>query len=245
MITVKGTPTTLEKVRRAKVERPEWAASRWKGVRHSELLDTLFARFREDGTKVLDQKYVLTRGGTDMVATFGLRLRDLEAPDGTDFAMGVVNTNSGRSTLKVAVGATIQVCQNGMVSGEILLRRKHTAGLELECELNHAVDDYMVGVRGLGKEIASLKRTTLEAWQIDHVLMEAGRAGLMPWSRIGRVDKEFRSPRFEEFSGNTSWSLLNAFTYVAKMDPPHRQLREIHEFRKLLPTANRTVGLAV
>jgi len=85
--------------------------------------------------------------------------------------------------------------------------------------------------------VEDLRNNKLRPAQADEILMEAGRNRLMPWSRIGAVDKEYRNPTFAEHGRDTSWALLNAFTHTVKRNPPIEQMNQMNRFRALLPNA--------
>ena len=100
-----------------------------------------------------------------------------------------------------------------------------------------ALDDYTLETFKIPVIVAGLRKWDLIESEYEHCLVEAGRRGLMPWSRLGDVDKEYRNPRFsDEFGTENSWALLNAFTWVVKRNPPARQMEQIDGFRSMLPT---------
>jgi hypothetical protein len=82
--------------------------------------------------------------------------------------------------------------------------------------------------------VESMRERGLADSDSDRLLMQAGRKGLMPWSRIGMVDKEYREPRFGQFKKRNAWSLYNAFTYVVQKSPPHHQIPAINAFRQVV-----------
>ena len=65
--------------------------------------------------------------------------------------------------------------------------------------------------------------------------MEAGRQRLMPWSRIGKVDAEYRKPTFAEHGQGPRYALLQAFTNQVKQNAPLTQMTSMDRFRGLLP----------
>ena len=69
---------------------------------------------------------------------------------------------------------------------------------------------------------------------VDHALVEAGRRRLFPWSKLGRVERLWREPPHPEFRERTGWSLLNAFTDVAKRFSMAREMRVIDDLRRLV-----------
>ena len=108
---------------------------------------------------------------------------------------------------------------------------------DLENEIQDSLDEYRKQVIGIDQVVADLKETELPQKEADRVLMEAGRQRLMPWSRIGKVDAEYRKPTFAEHGQGTSYALLQAFTYHVKKNAPLTQMTSMNRFRELLPVA--------
>jgi len=237
VIVIKGSakPVTVSSLRKVKIDRPDWAKSQWKGILHSEMVDTLIGGIQKKGWTIPSEPALyLSRQGADLFGGIPVTIPKAKLPKGIQLSIGLINSNSGRSVIKIAIGATVTVCGNGMVTGEILLKKRHTKGLNLQEEIWEALEQYHSGALKVGDEVDQMRTVELDDFQKDSLLMQAGRSRLMPWSRIGRVDKEYNSPRFDDFRPRTMWSLFNAFTYVVKMDPPHRQMDEIYKFRNLL-----------
>jgi len=82
--------------------------------------------------------------------------------------------------------------------------------------------------------VERLREKELNQQQADHLLMEAGRKRLLPWSHLGQVEQLYEHPEHEEFRENTAWGLLNAFNEVVKKQAPVKQLRSLDSFRKVL-----------
>lgn len=236
MITVHNNNRTLAEVRNVALARPADAGKFWKGIRHGVLVDVLLHEFDVRGWRVEDMRFAVSKNGTDLAAAFGLIVPETDAPEGIRFALGLMHNNNRERALKVYAGGTVEVCGNGLATGRVLVHRKHTRGLRLAERMSMAVDDFLLAAVNMDRVVDDLKRYRLRGGQYDHALVEAGRRGLMPWSRLGVVDEECRRPRWpDEIGTGTSWALLNAFTLVAKRNPPHRQMDQIDRFRELLP----------
>ena len=129
------------------------------------------------------------------------------------------------------------ICTNGLATGSIILHRRHVKGLRLREQISGALDDYMIEIRKVAGIVRSLKEQELSEETYEHLLLEAGRQNLMPWSRLADVDREYRQPRFREFRGQTGWGLLNAFTWVVKRNPPRLQMDQIDRFQGIISEA--------
>lgn len=70
----------------------------------------------------------------------------------------------------------------------------------------------------------------------DRLMMQAGREGVMKWSRLGAVDKLFSQ------YGESQWDLLAAFAEVNSLSPPLRQMPWAARFFELVTAYNNTGG---
>lgn len=236
MITVYGQNTKLGQLADVEMVRPDEAGKRWQGVPHTDLAHTIINEVDSRGWGLGKMSFSLSKDQADLAGAFELFIPDLPAPEGQTFSLGVLSSNMRRRSLHITVGTNVTVCNNGMCTGEIILNKHHTKGLNLTESIEVALDDYLFSARRVEKMVEGLRARNITETEAEHVLMQAGRQGLMPWSRIGKVDKEYRAPTFADHDERTSWGLLNAFTHIAKANPIHNQMSDINDFRQLLPT---------
>jgi len=235
MITVYGANTRLNDLANVKLERPAKAGAYWQGIHHSRLTNTLVNEINSRGWEITESRFSLSKDEADLAGAFSLKIDNVETPEGMDLSLGFITSNAMRKSLTMVVGANILVCNNGMATGEIVMRKKHTSGFSLVDEIRQSLDQYEIKAGLIGNTVNSLRKAEISNAKSDEILMEAGRAGLMPWSRIGSVDKEYRKPTFAEHGRGTSWALLNAFTYTVKRNPALKQMEQMNRFRELLP----------
>jgi hypothetical protein len=229
---------TIETLRTIPVlPRPEGVGHVWRGVQHGELVDTLTCEAAGRGWNVGSD--ITAYLSPDQAGCFGcinLEIPHLEIP-GQTLGLGWKHDNFQRKPIELYVGTTVWVCSNGMVTGEIIMNRRHTNKLDLRGEIETALDEYFEKAHHIPMMITAMRNRELTGAEAEHALIEAGRRGLMPWSRLGDVDREYRVPRFAEIGTGTSWALFNAFTYTVQRNPAHAQLDQIAGFRELLPVA--------
>jgi len=239
MITVYGANTSLEGLRSIPLVAPEKAGQWWQGIQHGELADTLIAAADRRGWEIKSSAWSVGGDGADLAGAIDFsEIAELESIDGLDFAMGVLHDNRRNRALRIYVGGRVSICSNGLATGEIILKHKHTPRFNLQEEVMFALDDYVVSAKRMKRTINRLRERDLVEAEAEHLILEAGRQGLMPWSRLADVDREYRVPRFgDEFGSENSWSLLNAFTWVVKRNPIAVQMDQINQFRSMLPLA--------
>tara|TARA_R110002020_G_scaffold115383_1_gene265294 strand:- start:2258 stop:3016 length:759 start_codon:yes stop_codon:yes gene_type:complete len=235
MITVYDANTKLEDLHHIPLRRPEKAGLRWQGIPHGALAKSLIAAIEKRGWEVKDTKFSVSPNETEMAGALDLKINDVKLPEGMSLSLGILTSNAMKRSLIMVAGANVACCLNGMATGQIVMRRKHTIGFNLENEIQDSLDNYRQQVSWTNQVVADLRETELPQGRADRVLMEAGRQRLMPWSRIGKVDKEYRNPTFAEHGKGTSWALLQAFTYHVKKNSPLTQMTSMNRFRGLLP----------
>ncbi len=237
MIVVHGDSLKVSQLKKIRLKKPEEAGSYWSGIKHYDLVRLLFAEAKKRKWEIGKKSFFICNGDMDMVGAFELSIPKVNAGKGVKLAMGILTSNSRHKALRLFVGAVVQVCSNGLVTGEIALCKKHVKGLDLEKEIETAFDQYLRGAGKLKRIQNGLRNRKLTDSEYNRILIEAGRQKLMPWSRLGAVDHEYNFPKYSIFGRNTSWALLNSFTDVAKRNPTIKQLQQIKGFFSLLPIA--------
>jgi hypothetical protein len=226
---------TLAALRRIKLVRPAKAKSYWQGIPHHKLVETIMKQCKARGWTVSNCRFTTSKNGTELAGVFDVVLPDVETPRGITFQLGLLTSNNQRRALRLVAGAQVMVCHNGMTRGEIVVRHRLTKEFELEHALEAGLDDYRHSVATLGDEIKDMKKRILKPGEASIALVQAGKLGLMPWSRLGEVVKEYERPSYDYQAPHDShWALMNAFTVVVKKNPPLHQMQQIEGFRELL-----------
>lgn len=234
MIHVHGDNMTLAEVRAVPLVRPPGAGGYWAGIKHGDLVDGILNECKKRKWKILDTKFAVSGDGAALVGAFDVAVPGVKTPADLTLGLGVIHANTRKCRARLVCGATVSVCTNGLVIGEVLMKRKHTINMDLDYELDAALDQYVVRAKRIGKDVDELRINIAAHYSSDRYLMEAARRKLMPWSRIGDVDREYHKPTYPEFQGDTAWGLLNAFSMIAKRNPPLKQMLQIKGFYELL-----------
>lgn len=226
---------TQEEVRAIPVAERGDRSDRWKGVAHTDLLDAIFGGIEKRGMTVIGESWELQHEGHDLFGRLDMRIPDdLAFPDGLGLSLGFRHSNMGRYSLTFAVGANVFVCSNGMITGEFIVKRKHTKNVELIPTVEAGIDRFMESAKGISPFVNGLKDQVLFPDKACQYIIEAGRRGVMPWSHLNRVQALWHEPNHEEFKERNGWSLYNAFTEVIR-DKPNvltqmNELRAVGEF---------------
>lgn len=226
---------TREQLRAIPITTPKNAGTNWQGIQHGFLADTIHSELEHRAITVKKESWHLAgKNDSRLAGSLNLTIPSLDAPEGMDFCLGVHHSNDTYFALKFVVGTQIFVCSNGMVSGDFLVRKLHTFGLNLTNCISDGIDKYLHEVRNIGEFITDLKTRPVQENTLNKILTETGRQNILPWSRIGKIDKEFHYPSFSEFNERSAWGLYGAFTYVVQKSPAHEQMRSTIKFRNLL-----------
>lgn len=218
-----------------KLVEPPRAGAWWKGIPHNRLVTQLEKGLAKRDIKIVDQHWFVE--GVDdgkLTGSMELEIPGVKTPEGMNYSLGINHSNNRDYILRFAVGAKVFICSNGMVVGDFCLQRRHTSGFDLKEGLGDGLDRYLKSVLSVKDVVQNLKAREMSPEGVDRVLMEAGREKLLPWSRIGVVDEQWRKPRFSVFKERNGWSLYNAFTYTVQKCPAHEQMPAMNRFRELV-----------
>jgi hypothetical protein len=239
MITVFGEKTTLKDLRKIKPVRPDNAGRRWRPIPHWDLVNVIKDEITMRRWRIKDERYSTARDGADLAGALLLTgVRGVRERSGITLAIGILHSNARRKSLQITVGAEVTCCNNGMCTGHIILKRMHDHTADIPWEVSIALDKYTAAAKKISPMVTWLRRYKLLPNEASEILMKAGRQRLVGWAAIGRVDAEYRNPTFKEHGKDTSWALLNAFTYAARGNiAPTRQMEVYNAFQRLLPLA--------
>jgi len=212
-------------------------SDRWIGIQHEALASCINREAKEAGMKIISESWAVSEDQHDLFGDLTVqpssRIKDW--PSGLLPSMGVLHSNMGRTALRLYAGATVTVCSNGLVAvagSDIVLARKHTSGINLNLAVAHGLEKFEKRLNEIPKFVRILKESNLAESEAALTVNEIGALRWMPWSDIGKVWSEWRTPRHKDFQPRTRWSLYNAFTEVMKRRPVQSQ---VQLFRNLAP----------
>src|SRR5216683_7945647 len=142
----------------ALVETPD-ATRSFKPVPHIELIETLEHVLKLNHITIRKEQFALRRDGLTLFGVLHLQYQDTQ--DGMA-ALGLRTSNNRTMSIQICAGLQVTVCDNMVFRGDLIaLNRKHTAGLHLRTEINHAILRFQDHFGRLTGEIATLKERTL------------------------------------------------------------------------------------
>ena len=192
----------------------------WRPMPHGDIIDHLHAAANNNGVRVLSDSHLLARDGNRY---FGMFQIDVPSRNG-DIASVIGLRNSHDKSMRAAVcaGDAPFICSNLCFSNEIVLGRKHTAGLShsaVEWLLSEAIEQLLQKRELTERRNDRLRETALCDSQAHAVAVRAMRAGACAPSHLSRVVDQWHEPEHAEFKARNAWSLQNAFSNVWRSTP--------------------------
>lgn len=235
--------STLEELRDVKIPEP---TKTYRPVGHYA-----FAKMLKDmASSVLpsfthaNSQYGLAKMGNQLfgIHTFKNSRNDL------GLSIGFRNSYDRSLSASIAVGASVMVCDNLCLSGDITAMRKHTLNVNQDLEtlaitaiLKSRSAYYQV--REDADKMREIGLNNDEAYKLIGLLY--GHGVITP-RQVPVVKREWLSPSHEEFASRSMWSLYNAATEALKSSPPRtimeKHLKLHHMITRLDPT---NMGLPV
>lgn len=192
---------------------PETAT--FKPVPHITLVMALETILADKGITVTREQYALRSDGSRMFGTFDLALAG--AYEASAGALGFRTANNRSMSLQMVAGMRVFVCDNMALSGDmVVLKRKHTGGLDLMAELLGATERYLTRYTRLCGEVQDMMALGLTDSEAKAVIHDVFVKGVFPIRLMPQVSGLYFEPVHEEFAPRTAWSLHNAFSEVAK-----------------------------
>lgn len=165
-------------------------------------------------------QYGLARDGAQLFGVHTYR----NGSDSMGLSIGFRNSYDKSMSVGIAIGASVFVCDNLALTGEITMARKHTSNVWQDLE-ELAITTIYRSQNNFNRivEDAQLMQgqylSDNDAYRMIGLLY--GNAIITP-RQIPVVKKEWLSPTYAEFSDRNTWSLYNAVTEALKSSPPNK-----------------------
>jgi hypothetical protein len=210
----------------------------FKPVAHIELIETFEKELNRRDIQIVRDQFAISKDGMRLFGTFDLTLNGI---DGMMAALGFRTANNRTMALQGIAGMRVSVCDNMAFSGEtIILRRRHTSGLNLLDEIVEALNQYESHYRRLKLEIVDLQNYVMEDVAAKVLMHDIFAKQIMPVRFMPTVSNVYfneyvtnEEPKYAAFRERTGWNLLNAFTEVAKEMPLTTRMDATQEIGRL------------
>ena len=163
-------------------------------------------------------QYGIARDGKQMFGVHTFR----NGNESMGLSIGFRNSYDKSMSVGIAVGASVFVCDNLALTGEVTVMRKHTTNVW------HDLEELAITTIYRSKSNFHLIQEDAEAMKYDPV--DDDRAyrqlgllygrGIITPRQIPVVKKEWLKPSYEDFYPRNQWSFYNACTEALKSTPP-------------------------
>lgn len=211
-------------------------SQRWQGVPHYDFVTTihsvlkrLFDLYPQREQYAVSPNGAVLLGGFELVDSHGQPLRGPdELQNGIIYSMGFRHGNDSSRAVECSAGASVSVCENGMLTGEDRWRHKHTTGLRLFEFIKGGLKGFLDKIKEAGKRALNLQYSAVDPNDTMHDtgLLYLARKGILPWRLIEHVDANWRlsgDQSDDPFHPRNWWSWYNIVTDVAKRLPISQQ----------------------
>ncbi|MCB9807825.1 hypothetical protein H6770_01060 [Candidatus Peribacteria bacterium] len=202
----------------------------WFPIPHLDVLEAVEGTLSSAGFEVRNYQLSVSHG---KLRFFGVL--DIATPlaDGVTLSVGVRNSNDKSFPIGFCVGNRTFVCDNLAFSSEIVISKRHTRfGSDRFHEGIAATIDKLSDYHSLEAErIKRLQSQAIPDRAAESIVLRAWEQGLVGTRLLRPLLDEWRKPTFEEFQDRTAWSMLAAFTHVAKdrQRPPENRSYELNQ----------------
>ncbi len=143
-------------------------------------------------------------------------------------SIGFRNSYDRSMSVGIAVGASVFVCDNMAISGDITVLRKHTSNVirDMESLALAAIYRSQQTYSEILDDVGAMQDIPLQDDQAYRMLGLVYGRGIMTPRQIPVAHREWESPQYEDFSPRTVWSLYNAITEALKSAPPQSILEK-------------------
>ena len=200
---------------------PTVKGPRHKPVAHISLIESIQAQCLDRGLEIAREEFAVQRENAILFGVFDLKRTgtgpDLKVTDEeATLSIGFRGSNDRQMAISMVAGKRIFVCDNLMLSGDsVVLRRKHTTGMDLDSEISEGLDQYLVQCRHLEGSVGRMKIQTLDDHEAKVRIFDAfTQAKVMPITRLPHVVRNYFAPddSWTDCHDRTEWGLHNAFT---------------------------------
>ncbi len=217
---------------------------KWKGVNHGELADELVNYVETLGFKVAKETWYCNPNQSALYGSIDVDSSDtdytLDIGQEACYSIGVRHDNSGRYAVSLALGARIAVCQNGLFTGDFVLKNRHYESLNIKEMIADGIEEWLSRTGEVQKFIELMQKTYISDKEACYMISNScetlpGRGlNCINWSYLQKVLYNWYYPPHDEFSARTMWSLYNDFTEVGKELSPPRQLKLLKGLKPLM-----------
>jgi hypothetical protein len=207
----------------------------YKPVGHYDLAVNLaeVARGLLPDYELVDSRFGLARQGNQM---FGIHTYRNGHNDSLGLSIGFRNSYDKSMSVGIAIGASVLVCDNLALTGEITILRKHTANVweDLEELMITTVYRSRHNFHRIEEDAARMQDTALTDDRAFRLMGLLYGKRVVSIRQLPVVRREWVQPSHEVFMPRNLWSFYNAVTEALKSCPPNLIMEKHIRLHKIL-----------
>lgn len=198
-----------------------YATATWQPIGHGQFDQIVRGELAGAGIQVTQAHYGLSEPDEDGFRhrLFGVyHTLDAIVPGEVAAMVGFRNSTDQSLSAGLVFGSRVFVCDNLAFSGEYILKRRHTKHIldDLPGLIAQGVSRFEHHVQFQRRLFERLRTAPLNDAEAHDLMVRGADAGVISYTGIRTVRKEWVTPSHEAFRERTAWSLFNAFTEAAK-----------------------------
>lgn len=184
--------------------------------------------------EIVNTQFGLARDGQKMFGVHTFKNGDTAL----GLSIGFRNSYDRSLSVGIAVGASVFVCDNLMLTGDLTILRKHTTNVHADIDglALSAIYKSRNSFNQIKQDAQTMKDIPMSDDEAYRMLGLIYGRGILTPRQIPVVKKEWLTPSHDDFAGRNVWSFYNAVTESLKSSPPqsimerhlaiHKQLME-------------------
>ena len=197
-------------------------------IAHSTVVDMVKYSLGFFGHEIVQEDYGVTPDGARFFGVLSLRS---EYGDYTD-TVGLRNSHDKKFPIGISFGSRVFVCDNLAFAGDHVIKRKHTknAKFALPSLVAEVVEPLREQRLNQARQFDAYRNTMLDGQQLDHLIMNLYRRGVINLTRIADVLEAYDNPPFD-WGQPSAWRLFNAVTFAltGKVAENPAATRDLHQ----------------
>jgi len=180
---------------------------------HADFIRGVRHHLEDGGYSITSQEHALTKDGQRYFGVISLGTTGRDGDYG--WTIGLRNSHDKAYSAGIAAGSRVFVCDNLCFNGEVTVMRKHTR--HIRDDLNQLMPRAIGQLGGMltlnDNRYNQYKQRNLADREVNHLMIGALDAKIIPATRIPRVLENWREPKQEVWNEHRDvWGLFNAFT---------------------------------
>jgi hypothetical protein len=201
-------------------------------ISHREIIDGIKEQLDIKGFKILTSNYKCNGSGTKVIGYYGIEHTDSEI----GIMMAFRNSYDKTMSAGIAIGGQVWICENGMISGDISLIRRHTGAASkiVNNKIIESIDTFETSFKSIIEDRDRMKSDSITKKTCAELL---GRMyieeKMITSTQLDIIKQELDFSK--DFKGGTVWDFYNNCTESLKESNVYNYMKDhinVHNFIK-------------